>query len=53
MRLNVNRLLHTPDASQEVRFEMDLSQLDFGGAAPIIRPVTVEGRIRNQAGVLL
>ena len=28
-------------------------QLDFGGAAPIIRPVTVEGRIRNQAGVLL
>ena len=23
MRLNVNRLLHTPDASQEVRFEMD------------------------------
>jgi hypothetical protein len=32
MRLNVNRLLHTPDASQEVRFEMDLSQLDFGGA---------------------
>lgn len=53
MRLNVNRLLHTPDASQEVRFEMDLSQLDFGGAAPIIRPVTVEGRLRNQAGVLL
>ena len=53
MRLNVNRLLHTPDASQEVRFEMDLSQLDFGGAAPITRPVTVEGRIRNQAGVLL
>jgi uncharacterized protein len=32
---------------------MDLSQLDFGGAAPITRPVTVEGRIRNQAGVLL
>jgi len=53
MRLNVNRLLHTPNASQEVRFEMDLSQLDFGGAAPITRPVTVEGRIRNQAGVLL
>ena len=53
MRLNVNRLLHTPDASQEVRFEMDLSQLDFGGAMPITRPVTVEGRIRNQAGVLL
>ena len=45
MRLNVNRLLHTPDASQEVRFEMDLSQLDFGGAMPITRPVTVEGRI--------
>ena len=27
MRLNVNKLLHTPDARQDVRFEMDLSDL--------------------------
>ena len=25
MRLNVNKLLHTPDARQDIRFEMDLS----------------------------
>ena len=35
MRLNVNRLLHTPDASQEVRFEMDLSQLDLGRGSAV------------------
>ena len=32
MRLNVNKLLHTPEAQEEVRFEMDLSDLDFGGS---------------------
>lgn len=52
MRLNVNKLLHTPGASREFRFEMDLSDLEFGGAYPVSRPVTVEGRIRNEAGIL-
>ena len=31
MILNVNRLLHTPGASQDFHFEMDLSDLEFGG----------------------
>ena len=34
MRLNVNKLLHTPEAQEEVRFDMDLSDLDFGGSKP-------------------
>ena len=29
MILNVNRLLHTPGASQDFHFEMDLSDLEF------------------------
>ena len=29
MRLNVNKLLHTPGSRQEIHFEMDLSDLEF------------------------
>lgn len=53
MRLNVNKLLHTPGASQTFHFTMDLSELAFGGMCPISRPVAVDGVVRNEAGVLL
>ena len=53
MRLNVNRVLHTPDASQNFHFEMDLHDLEFGGEKPVSQPVVVDGRIRNKAGMLL
>ena len=53
MRLNVNKLLHTPDSSQDFRFSLDLSDLEFGGVTPVTEPVNVEGRVQNKAGVLL
>ena len=53
MRLNVNRVLHTPDASENFHFEMDLSDLEFGGDKPATHPVVVDGRVKNKAGVLL
>ena len=53
MRLNVNKLLHTPDSQQDFQFLMDLSDLEFGANKPVSRPVNVEGRIRNKAGMLL
>lgn len=53
MRLNVNRVLHTPDASEDFHFEMDLHDLEFGGEKPVSQPVVVDGRIRNKAGMLL
>ena len=53
MRLNVNKLLHTPDARQDIRFEMDLSDLEFGGSCPVSRPVVVDCRLENKAGLLL
>ena len=53
MRLNVNKLLHTPESSREFRFPLDLRDLVFGGNAPITEPVNVEGRVWNKAGVLL
>ena len=42
MRLNVNKLLHTPGSRQEIHFEMDLSDLEFGGSCPVtlhLRPL--------------
>lgn len=53
MRLNVNKLLHTPDSKQDFRFELDLSDMEFGGATPVTEPVYVEGRVQNKAGILL
>lgn len=53
MLLNVNRILHTPGASQDFHFEMDLSDMDFAGQYPVNRPVVVDGRVRNQAGMVL
>jgi len=52
MILNVNRILHTPGASQDFHFEMDLSDLEFGGERPVVHPVAVDGRVYNQAGGL-
>lgn len=53
MRLDVNKLLHTPDSDKAFQFTMDMHNLEFGGSYPVSQPVTVEGRIRNKAGVLL
>lgn len=52
MRMDVRPILHTPGGRLPFRFEMDLSQLDFGGQRPISRPVEVEGCVRNRAGAL-
>ncbi len=52
MRLNVNKLLHTPGMSLEESFTMDLSDLTFGASAPVSEPVNVEVRVRNKAGVV-
>ena len=53
MRLNVNRVLHTPDSGEDFHFTMDLSDLDFGGEKPVCQPVVVDGRVQNKAGMLL
>lgn len=52
MRLNVNRVLHTPDSQEEFHFTMDLSDMEFEGYYPVNRPVVVDGRVFNKAGVL-
>ena len=52
MRLDVRRILNTPGQKLPFRFELDLSDVDFGGRCPVAEPVSVEGQVRNEAGVL-
>lgn len=52
MILDVRTILHTPGKHLPFQFELDLSDLEFGGRYPISRPVVVEGEVRNTATVL-
>ena len=52
MLFDVKPILHTPGKHLEFRFEMDLTDVDFGGRYPISKPVIVEGGVWNTAGIL-
>ncbi len=52
MRLDLKDIIHTPGAEKTFQTGLDLSGLDFCGQAPIVHPVTVEGRVVNRAGAL-
>lgn len=52
MRIDVRPILHTPGKELNFQFELDLSDMEFGGRTPISRPVIVEGGVRNRAEVL-
>ncbi len=53
MRLDLREIIHIPDAKKSFRYELDLSDLDFYGSRPIVRPVLVEGCVTNHAGALM
>lgn len=53
MRLELQDIIHTPNASRAFRYELDLSGLDFYGRRPIVHPVVAEGRVTNHAGALV
>ena len=52
MRLDLREVIHTPGAVKAFAFPLDVSQLEFYGQFPIVRPVEVEGRVVNHAGAL-
>ena len=52
MLFDVTQILHSPGKELVFQFEMDLSDVEFGGRCPISRPVQVEGKVRNSADVL-
>ena len=53
MRLNVKTIINAPGKGLDFSFEMDLSDVEFGGLYPIQKPVVVTGDVRNIAGMLL
>lgn len=52
MLIDVRPILHIPGKELNFQFELDLSDMEFGGRNPISRPVIVEGTVRNRAEVL-
>ena len=52
MLLDVRSILHNPGKHLPFQFELDLSDMEFGGRCPVTRPVAVEGEVRNTATVL-
>lgn len=53
MKLDLKRIAREPGSTLPFAFQMDLSRLEWNGEHPVSKPVTVEGRVRNMAGVLL
>lgn len=52
MLLDVRPIIHAPGKSRSFSFEMDFSDVEFAGRYPASSPVTVEGEVRNTAGLL-
>ena len=53
MLLNVQRIINAPGERMDFQFDLDLSDVDFGGLYPAQNPVVVTGDVRNIAGMLL
>ncbi len=53
MKLDLKDVILVPGAQLPFAFELDLSDLEFGGAKPVTQPVSVEGVVRNMAGALV
>ena len=53
MVLNVQKLINAPGERMTFQFDLDLSDVDFGGRRPVQNPVVVAGDVRNVAGMLL
>lgn len=53
MRLDLRDVILVPDAEKSFQCQMDLSDLEFYGRKPIVRPVLAQGRVVNHAGALV
>ena len=53
MLLDVRKLINAPGERMPFQFELDLSDVDFGGLYPVQNPVVVTGDVRNTAEMLL
>lgn len=52
MRFDLKDIIRTPGAALPIAFSMDLSDVDWNGERLAVRPVEVQGAVRNRAGAL-
>ena len=53
MRLDLRDVILVPDAERSFQCQVDLSDLEFYGRKPIVRPVLAQGSVVNHAGALV
>lgn len=53
MRLGLRDVILVPDAEKSFQCQVDLSDLEFYGRKPIVRPVLAQGSVVNHAGALV
>lgn len=53
MRLDLRDVILVPDAEKSFQCQVDLSDLEFYGRKPIVRPVLALGSVVNHAGALV
>ena len=53
MRLDLRDVILVPDAEKSFQCQVDLSDLEFYGRKPIVRPVVAQGSVVNHAGALV
>ena len=53
MLLNVQKIINAPGERISFQFDLDLSNVDFGGLYPAANPVVVTGQAQNTAGMLV
>ena len=53
MKLDLKPIILVPGAVLPFGFQLDLSDLEFGGERPVKDPVEVTGQVRNMAGALV
>ena len=53
MRLDLRDVILVPDAEKSFQCQVDLSDLEFYGRKPIVRPVLAQGSVVNHVGALV
>lgn len=52
MILDLKKLFVTPNAVLPIEYSLDMSQLDYSGIYPLLKPVSVSGLVSNRAGLV-
>ncbi len=52
MILDLKKLFITPNAVLPIEYSLDMSQLDYSGIHPLLKPVSVTGKVSNRAGLV-